>query len=109
MKDFAKRYQQVQRKHQRLAHGYVTRVGRNGVIEHRPRRDVRGLMVTPLVIVVAAFFGFKTLLLSQLGTESYAAHLAALAQGNLAERIGAILMAQDPLTVHASALLSVFI
>lgn len=104
LRDFAARHQRLRDKHRRLSQGYVTRVNRNGVIEHVPARDVPASFLTPLAILVAAFFGFKILLLSQLGEAQYSVHLETLSQGNVAERVGAVLLSPDPLTRAAAAL-----
>ena len=104
LRDFAARHQRLRDKHRRLSHGYVTRVNRNGVIEHVPARDVKGSLLKPLAILVAAFFGFKILLLSQLGAAQYSHHLDILSTGNVAERVGAAVLAPDPLTQAIAAL-----
>ncbi|ETW11329.1 hypothetical protein ATO8_17715 [Roseivivax marinus] len=98
LRDFARRHKQVQRKHRRLAQGYVTKLDRHGVIRHVPRRDYGGVLAMPLAILVLAFFGFKAMLMSGLSPQDYQMHLDALAQGNLAEKVGARLMSRDPLT-----------
>ena len=52
LRDFARRHKQVQRKHRRLAQGYVTKLDRHGVIRHVPRRDYGGVLAMPLAILV---------------------------------------------------------
>ncbi|ETX29853.1 hypothetical protein [Roseivivax isoporae] len=98
LKNFEKRHRDIRRKHRRLARGYVTRLQPNGTIVHEPSRDVSGVVAWPLMLLVATFFGFKALLLAQLGAETYASHLATLSQGNFAEQAGAVIMGADPLT-----------
>ncbi|WP_085793132.1 hypothetical protein [Roseivivax jejudonensis] len=106
MKEFARRHRQLRRKHRRLARGYVTRLGSNGVIEHQPRRELAGLVVPPIGVLLISFFGFKIVLFSSLGADAYGRHLSALAEGTMVERIGAVLMAADPLTMIATEVVS---
>ncbi|SFP95844.1 hypothetical protein SAMN05421853_10130 [Roseivivax halotolerans] len=97
-KSFIQRQKKLNKKHRRLASGYVNRLNENGVIEHRPSRDYLRLTLAPFVILVAFFFAFKALLLTHLGDADYLAHLAALETGNLTEQVGARLMSLDPVT-----------
>ena len=108
-KDFLKRQKAIKRKHRRLADGYVTRVNRAGVIEHRPRRSVMRFTAMPLVVLLALLFGFKVMLLSQLGEEAYLTHVDALESGNVAERLGAIIMRIDPATERVTGLIQPYL
>ena len=96
LKDFDKRQRAVSMKHRRLAQGYVTRLNRNGTIEHRPIKRVPFVSVKALAMILAGFVGFKTLLVANLGPEDYAQRIAHLASGTTVERAGAWLMGQDP-------------
>ncbi|MHA6347248.1 hypothetical protein [Roseivivax sp. CAU 1761] len=105
LKNFERRHREVQRKHSRLAQGYVTRLGRNGVIEHHPKRDYTGHAAMPLMILTVTFVALKTMLLTGLGAEAYEGHLATLSDGGAVERMGAWLMQHDPLTGFLAGLL----
>lgn len=109
LRTFSKRHRSVQRKHRRLAQGYVTKLGTNGIIVHKPRRDFSGLLTAPALIAVFSFFAFKVMLLANLGPEAYEAHLEALATGNGVEKAGAILMSIDPVTERLTELVALFI
>ncbi len=98
LRKFEKRHKAITRKHEQLARGYVTRLGKNGVIEHRPMRHLPRVSFSSILIFAGAFIGFKTLLLLRLGETEYLSHVATLAHGGGVERIGAWLMQIDPLT-----------
>ncbi len=107
LKDFSRRYRDIQRKHRRLARGYYTRIGKNGVIEHVPLRPQRsGSLLAPALVVLGAVLCFKVLMSAHLGPETYGRHLDALAAGNAGERLGALVLAPDPLTDAAARMLA---
>ncbi len=99
IRNFEKRHKSITRKHQRLARGYVTKLGKNGLIEHQPMRHLPRLSFGTLFLFVAGFVGFKTLLLLKLGEDDYITRVDTLGQGGGIERFGAWLMQIDPLTV----------
>ncbi|WP_324751791.1 hypothetical protein [Roseovarius sp. Pro17] len=97
-KGFEARITKVRRSHSRLAHGYEAKVGRDGLIVFRPKRRRRGVPLRSLIILIAAFVGFKVLVLMQIGDISYQERVNALASGTAPERIGAFAMQIDPVT-----------
>ena len=79
---------------------------------HRPRSsDQRGRKLTtgnwiaPVAMVLAAIVAMKALVYANVGAESYEYRLAALAEGDTADRIGAWILSADPVTVAVSGFL----
>lgn len=104
-KNFLRRQRAIRKKHRRLAGGYVTRVNRMGVIEHRPRRSFGRITIMPLVLLAAMFLAFKAVLYVQLGEETYLSHLDNLTTGSAVERAGAMVMQIDPVTERVLGLI----
>ncbi len=98
-KNFMRRQQAIRKKHRRMAEGYVTRVNKTGVIEHRPKRKFGSVTLMPFIILALVFLAFKIVLIGQLGEETYLAHVDNLAAGSVVERVGAKAMQIDPVTV----------
>ncbi len=95
---FDARIKKVQRNHLRMARGYEAKVGRDGLIVFRPKRRKPRLPLRGLAILIAAFFGFKVLVLMQLGDLMYQARVDAMMSGSFTERMGAVALQIDPLT-----------
>ncbi|MDU8910431.1 hypothetical protein [Aestuariicoccus sp. MJ-SS9] len=104
-REFNRRHREVTKKHRRLAHGYVTKINRNGVIEHHPRSQARGFSFRSLAVVLAITFIFKGYLLAGLGQDDYSAKVSSLAGGNWFEMFGAWAMQIDPLTQWIAGIL----
>ena len=99
LKDFDRRANAVRKNHARLARGYVTKINKNGLIEHQPVRiRAAGKSLRWAVCLVIGLLAFKGVVLSDLGAEIYAGHLNDLSQGTAVERIGSVLMSVDPVT-----------
>ena len=96
---FDERYRKVLKRHRQLSRGYVTRLGRNGVIDHHPIGNFRDFIsVKSLVLPFAILFFLKACMVTVLGQEAYAAQVALLREGGLTEQIGAFFMQMDPIT-----------
>lgn len=95
---FDARIKRVQRNHLRMARGYEAKVGRDGLIVFRPKRRKPRLPVRGLVVLIAAFFAFKVLVLMQIGDVAYQARVDAMMSGSFDERMGGIVLQIDPLT-----------
>lgn len=97
-KDFNKRHRAVTRKHRRLAQGYVTKLNRNGVIEHKPLNQSKAFTMKGFAFLILGLLIFKGYLLAGLGAEDYQTHVAALSNGNMFEQLGAWLMQVEPVS-----------
>jgi hypothetical protein len=95
---FVRRLRNLGRKHDQMTGGYVTRVGRDGLITVQPRRARRGFPVKPLLLLVAGFFCFKAFMLAAIGPVTYNERLAKLEGGSMVEQVGAAALRIDPVT-----------
>lgn len=97
-KSFHKRGQALQRKHMRMAHGYVTRMNRNGIIEQVPDRHIGGFGVRVVLRLALAVMAFKVFAFAWLGEAPYLSTVQALSTGTMYEKAGAWIMQADPAT-----------
>ena len=107
LSNYRRREMAVRRKHGRMAKGYATKLDRaTGNFVQVPDNKIPAVSFRIVVRIVAVFIGFKVLLVSGLGTESYQAHLTTLAEGTLYEQVGAWFLAIDPVTSGLSELVA---
>ncbi|WP_323785647.1 hypothetical protein [Thalassovita sp.] len=97
-REFDKRLSRIDRKRSRMKRGYVTVVGRDGLIVTKPRRARRRLPLRGILLLVLGFVGFKAILLAHLGFGIYQDRVESLQGGGLVEQAGAIVMAPDPVS-----------
>ena len=102
---FDSRLKAIGRKRTRLAQGYVSKVGKDGLIIFRPKRRKSGLPLRGLFYLALGFTFFKAVIIAHLGAPLYGDRLAQLAQGSILEQAGAVVMQTDPV----SELLSTYI
>lgn len=108
LRNFGKRVRAVESTHKKLAQGYVTKLGRDGVMRHKPKFSLSFISPRAVVYLALVFTAFKGFLLGNLGEATYAAHLADLSQGGIVDRAGGVLMGVDPATAWiANALTAV--
>ncbi len=100
-KHFDKRVRKIQKRHRKLAHGYVQKIGPDGLIVVKPRRRMR-FPWKGIALVLMALFAFKGFLHAQLGGEIYDQRVAKLQNGTVIEKAGAWAMQADPLTIWIS-------
>lgn len=108
---FEGRLRHIARRNARMSRGVVYKVGRDGLImrsprglAHAPRFPVKGLL-----LVLAALLLLKGGLYQQLGETTYQERLGALAQGNWAEQIGALVMQPEPASLWVARQLDSFL
>lgn len=92
---FDTRLKLIDKKRAQLANGYVSKVGRDGLIIFRPKRHSSGFPIKGLALLVLGFFVFKGLILAHLGTATFETRLATLSHGSVVERAGAFIMQPD--------------
>ncbi|WP_373051104.1 hypothetical protein, partial [Thalassovita aquimarina] len=85
-------------KRTRLRRGYVTVVGRDGLIVTKPRRMRRRFPVRGIMLLALGFMGFKALLMAHLGFGIYLDRVENLQKGGMVEQAGAVLMAPEPVS-----------
>lgn len=100
---FAARIKRVRHSHAKMAQGYDARVGRDGLIVFRPKRRRRSIAWRPLMLLIAAFIGFKVFVLIQIGDITYQERVDRLAAGSVVEQAGAYFMQIDPVTRAVAA------
>ena len=103
---FDERYRRVLKRHRQLSRGYVTKLGKNGVIAHQPIGQFRDVVsFKALLLPVGIFVFLKACMVTVLGEEAYAAQVEALRNGGFGEQLGAFVMQMDPLTWPIAQLL----
>jgi len=95
--EFSRRVGRLTRKHRAMSRGYVTQMRPDGLLVTAPARRPR-ISLRMVLLLVAAFFAFKALLLAVAGTATYDERVARLEAGTSAEAVGAWIMQSDPLT-----------
>lgn len=97
--EFDRRMRRITRRHTQLSRGYVTSVNDDGLVVAKPKRKFSRSTLRGIAIVVLVLMLFKGVLYSQLGPSGYAERLEGLSNGSAFEKVGAVLMAADPITV----------
>ena len=102
--NFDARMARITRQHQRLAKGYVTKVTKDGLIVHRPRRRVAPYIPWRSVLgLLVVGMAVKVLMFVNLGPETYDARVATLMAGTQFEQVGAYLLQADQATLWLAA------
>lgn len=95
---FLSRLNKHGRKHANMAHGYTTTVGRDGILKVTPKRARGRFPIVGILILVVGFIGFKAFILAAVGPVTYNERLAKLDAGTQIEKVGAKVLAIDPVT-----------
>ena len=104
MVDFYSRVSRIQRSH---ARGYGMEAdGTLGRSAYRAPAKTRRSFLGPLLMVLVCAFGMKAMLHARIGETLYAERVADLQAGEGFDRLGATLMAADPVTLAISAQLT---
>ncbi len=103
---FDERYRRVLKRHRQLSRGYVTRLGKNGVIAHHPIGHYRdAFSLKAILLPLGIIFFLKACMVTVLGEDAYGAQVASLKEGNIGEQLGAFFMQMDPVTWALAQLL----
>lgn len=103
MNEFDERLRRIDRRHQRLARGFVMSVSKDGLIVARPARESYRFPWRGLLMILVAMMLFKGLLHAQVGATDYDSRIVALQQGTVIEQAGAWFMKADPVTLWLSS------
>lgn len=107
---FSKRVNEIERRHKKLSSYYVRLEERDGLlVPVSAGRGRRELPVRGIALALSAFLLFKGFLLAYLGPVAYTDRVALLESGNMAEQLGAWIMATDPATLWLAAQFNAFI
>ncbi len=101
--EFSKRLRRIVRQHDRMRHGIVHRLTRDGLIVARPRSHMPRFPLKGVLTILAAGILFKAFLFVHLGGITYAERVASLQDGSLIEQGGAWVMQIDPATEWVAA------
>ena len=99
--DFAARLGKLGKKHEKMTHGYTTRVGKDGLLIVTPKkRNIipGGTGVKLLLLIGVGFIAFKAFTLAAVGPVTYNERLSKLENGSVIEQAGAKALAIDPVT-----------
>jgi len=99
MKDFGNRVKRINKRHRKMANGYISSVNHDGLIVAKVRRNGLRFPWKGIALCFVAFFAFKGFLLSQLGGGLYDERVVSLQDGTIVEQAGAYAMFADPVTV----------
>ena len=99
---FGERLRQIDRRHRKLSHGYVTSMNHDGLVIARPRRKSSGAPLRGLFLCLLILLVFKGFLHAQLGSTAYGDRIVLLQGGTIVEKIGAYAMKPDPVTLWIS-------
>ncbi len=97
--DFDNRLKRIGKTRVKLARGYESVVGPDGLIIAKPKRPRGRFPVRGVFLMVVGFIGFKALILATLGQPVFEDRVATLRAGSFVEQTGAVIMQADPLTV----------
>ncbi|WP_412509188.1 hypothetical protein [Roseovarius sp. SYSU LYC5161] len=95
---FDARVKNIGRKRARLSKGYVSQITDDGLIVFRPKKRKFEFPLRGLTFVVIGFLVLKGVILAHVGTPLYQERVAALRDGMLVERVGAMVMQLDPVS-----------
>ena len=101
--EFQGRVARLKTKHAAYAQGYSTHVQSDGLIFMRPHKVRSRVSGKVFLLILAFFMVFKAFLMSVHGFDSYDERVAKLTTGNAVERVGALVMQSDPVSVWAAA------
>jgi hypothetical protein len=107
--DFDNRITRISQKHATMKRGYSLSVDRDGLIVARPKARRSGFPLKLVLMFVVGFLGFKILLVSFLGLDTYEHRVSELQNGAAVEQVGAWFMQADPITVELAAKLRPYI
>ncbi|SLN32814.1 hypothetical protein AQS8620_01104 [Aquimixticola soesokkakensis] len=108
-REFYSRIHKIEKRKKRLARGYALEVKKNGIVEARPVRQGIRFPYRMLFVILAMVMAFKAFVYADIGPAAYNEHVAALADGSMAEKAGAWAMTADTFTVWMAAQLNLYV
>lgn len=101
--EFDRRVRKLDRKHNAMSQGFVTRMRKDGLIVVQPKRKGFRFPVKQVVFLLAAVILFKAFLLANLGPDVYNIRLAKMQDGTIVEQVGAAFMQIDPASEYLAS------
>ena len=109
LQSFGKRLNNINRRHEKLAQGYMTVVNADGLLVAHPRRQQLRFPWKGMALTAALFFLFKGMLLVGLGEAEYNERALSLSTGTPVEQVGGWVMQSDPVTVWVAQQMATYI
>ncbi len=106
---FDQRLRSIDKRHRKLARGYVMSVNHDGLVIAEPKQHRRRFPWRGTLLILVGLLAFKGFLHSQIGSDSYQLRVDKLSNGNAVEQIGAYAMTADPVTLWISGQISSFL
>lgn len=100
--EFGQRVTRLNKKHEKLSRGYRATMRPDGLVVMKPQRVRSAIPAKVLLLCLIAFFGFKAMLLFNLGDNAYDGRVEALSEGTNVEVAGAWIMQADPVSQFLS-------
>lgn len=97
-REFGARLKKIDRRHRKLAEGYVASMSHDGLLIAVPRRRRLRVPFAGIALLAVGIIAFKGVVLAQVGDAGYQTRLDGLAQGTQVERAAAWVMQADPIT-----------
>ena len=104
--EFERRMRRINRRHSKLSQGFKTEINSDGLVVAKPHKRRGGATIRGLLLIAVVVVLFKGFLHAQLGVTAYDDRVQRLAEGNAVEKVGAFIMAPDPITLALSYHLS---
>lgn len=101
-REFDTRLKRIDRRHRKMAQGYVSAVNHDGLLVAVPRRRRLRVPFAGIALVAVGIIVFKGVVHSQIGAADYETRVAGLATGSTLEQGAAWVMQADPLTLWVS-------
>lgn len=101
-REFDSRLKRIDRRHRKMAQGYVASMNRDGLLVAVPRRRRMRVPFAGLALVAVGIIAFKGFMHAQLGDTAYEARVAGLAAGSAVEKAAGWVMQADPVTLWVS-------
>ena len=106
--EFGNRLNQINRRHRKLADGYVVAVEPDGLMVARPRRKSSHQTIRSLFFCLIIMMVFKGFLYVKSGEQAYQDRVALLQGGTVVEQVGAYVMYADPITKWIAGQMATF-
>jgi len=102
LQEFDARLDKIDKRHRKLARGYVMSVNHDGLIIAEPKVQRRGFPWRGTLLILVSLMIFKGFLHFQIGATAYDERVARLSAGTVVEQAGAYAMTADPVTLWIS-------
>ena len=103
LEDFGRRLDRINKRHGKMANGYVTVMNADGLLVNRAQRRGFRFPWRFVALLAVSFIVIKAILIAGLGASEYQARAVSLQAGTTVEQFGAWAMQPDPVTNWVAA------